>query len=156
MRFQSLMIKLLWRRARERRLHIGREGFTLVEAMIVVAVIGILAALAVVRSETPRSRAAAATMQSDLRTVGSAQEAYFADNRTYASDINVLEIQLSPGVTMEMDAGTSGWTARATHEQAGNRECALAFGDIAPLSPATGSGVILCGEASGGGLGCGG
>lgn len=150
------MIRTYWHRGREKRFQIGREGFTLVEAMIVVVVIGILAGLAVIRSETPRSRAAVATMQSDLRTLGSAEEAYYADNGTYATDVGVLGAQLSPGVTMEINAGPAGWTARATHEQAGNRECALAFGDIAPLTPATGSGVLVCAQASGGGLGCGG
>jgi prepilin-type N-terminal cleavage/methylation domain-containing protein len=150
------MVKAYWRRAREKRLNIGREGFTLVEVLIVVTVISILAALSVVRSDVPRNRAAAATMQSDLRNLASAQEAYYSKYSSYASDVSALDLRLSPRVTMEINTSPYGWTARATHEQVDDRECALAFGDIAPLSPATGSGVILCGEASGGGLGCGG
>lgn len=145
-----------WRWAREKRLRIGREGFTLVEVLIVVTVISILAALSVVRSDVPRSRAAAATMQSDLRNLASAQEAYYSKYGSYASDVSALDIGLSPRVTMEINVNAYGWTARATHEQAADRECALAYGDILPLSPATGSGVLVCGSRSGGGLGCGG
>ena len=145
-----------WRRARGKRLRIGREGFTLMEAMIVVTVIAILAALSVVRSDVPRSRAAAATLQSDLRNLGSAQEAYYSENSAYASDASELPIRLSPGVTMEINVSAYGWTARASSDAAGDRKCALAYGDITPLSPATGKGVLVCGTSSGGGLGCGG
>ena len=141
-----------WRK----RVPFGRDGFTLLEALVVVTVIGILTALSVIRSETPRSRAATAAMQSDLHSVGAAEEAYYADHGSYASDIGALDIQLSPGVTMQLQANAQGWTARATHQHAPNRECALAFGGIAPLSPATGSGVLVCEQSSGGGLGCGG
>jgi prepilin-type N-terminal cleavage/methylation domain-containing protein len=150
------MVKACWRRAREKRIRIGREGFTLVEVLIVVTVISILAALSVVRSDIPRSRAAAATMQSDLRNLGSAQEAYYSRYNSYASDVSALDLRLSPGVTMEVNVNAYGWTARATHDQADNRECALAYGDIPPLSPATGSGVMVCSNKSSGGLGCGG
>jgi prepilin-type N-terminal cleavage/methylation domain-containing protein len=150
------MARIYWRRARERRFGIWREGFTLVEVLIVVTVISILAALSVVRSDIPRSRAAAATMQSDLRNLASAQEAYYSVSGSYASDVSALDLRLSPRVTMEINASAYGWTARATHEQADGRECALAFGDIPPLSPATGSGVMVCSNKSSGGLGCGG
>jgi hypothetical protein len=95
-------------------------------------------------------------MQSDLRNLGSAQEAYYSENLAYASDVSALDLRLSPSVTMEINVSAYGWTARATHDQAGNRECALAYGDIAPLSPATGSGVMVCSNKSSGGLGCGG
>ena len=77
-----------WRWARGKRLRIGREGFTLMEAMIIVTVIAILAALSVVRSDVPRSRAAAATLQSDLRNLGSAQEAYYSAHLAYAADVS--------------------------------------------------------------------
>jgi prepilin-type N-terminal cleavage/methylation domain-containing protein len=150
------MVKDCWRLAREKRFRIGREGFTLVEVLIVVTVISILAALSVVRSDIPRSRAAAATMQSDLRNLGSAQEAYYSHNLAYASDVSALDLRLSPGVTMEVNVNAYGWTARANHDQADSRECALAYGEIAPLSPATGSGVMVCSNKSSGGLGCGG
>lgn len=122
----------------------GREGFTLVEALIVVLVIGILAALSVSTSAMLRHRSAAATMQSDLRNVASAQEAYYSNQQTYTSDVAALPIRLSPGVKVEINASASGWTARATHEKAGNRACALAHGDIPPISPATGAGILVC------------
>ncbi len=150
------MIKTYWRWAREKRFNIGRDGFTLVEVLIVVTVISILAALSVVRSDVPRNRAAAATMQSDLRNLASAEEAYYSRFGSYASDVSALDLRLSPHVSMEINTSAYGWTARATHEQVDDRECALAFGDIPPLSPATGSGVMICDKASGGGLGCGG
>lgn len=124
----------------------GRDGFTLVEALIVVLVIGILAALSVSTSAMLRHRSAAATMRSDLRNVASAQEAYYSNQQTYTSDVAALPIRLSPGVKVEINASAIGWTARATHEKAGNHACALAHGDIPPISPATGAGILVCEE----------
>ena len=53
-------------------------GFTLVEILVVIAVIGLLAAIAIPQFITYRSEAVDAQMKSDLRNASIAIEAYYA------------------------------------------------------------------------------
>ena len=53
-------------------------GFTLVEILVVIAVIGLLAAIAIPQFMTYRSEAIDAQMKSDLRNTAIAIEAYYA------------------------------------------------------------------------------
>ncbi len=66
-------------------------GFTLIELMIVIAIIGILAAIAIPQFASYRSRAFDAAAMSDLRNAMTAQEAYFIDYETYSSTKAALE-----------------------------------------------------------------
>ena len=61
----------------------GHKGFTLVELMIVVAIIGILAAIAIPQFAAYRTRAFNTAAQSDLRNVRTSMEAWFADQQAY-------------------------------------------------------------------------
>ena len=75
--------------------------------------------------------------------LATAEEAYLADNAAYTSDTDDLSIRLSPNVVVTLQAGPTGWTAKTTHP-ATAKECALAIGGIAPLSPARGEGIVWC------------
>ncbi|MFA4828047.1 MAG: prepilin-type N-terminal cleavage/methylation domain-containing protein [Thermodesulfovibrionales bacterium] len=61
------------------------KGFTLVELLVVVAIIGILAAIAIPQFSAYRMKAYNAAAQSDVRNWRSAMEAYFYDNQQYPS-----------------------------------------------------------------------
>jgi len=62
-------------------------GFTLVELMIVIAIIGILAAIAIPQFAAYRERGFISSMQADVSAIRTAEEAYFADtnNNTYTT-----------------------------------------------------------------------
>jgi type IV pilus assembly protein PilA len=66
------------------------EGFTLIELMIVIAIIGILAAIAIPQFSAYRMRSYNSAAESDLRNAATAQEAYYVDNQTYKADPNAL------------------------------------------------------------------
>ena len=59
------------------------RAFTLIELLIVVAIIGILAAIAVPNFLNARMRATIAKMQTDLRALGDALHMYRIDNKCY-------------------------------------------------------------------------
>lgn len=62
---------------------IKEEGFTLVELLVVVAIIGILAAIAIPQFSAYRTKAYNSSAMSDLRNFKSAMEAYAYDNQCY-------------------------------------------------------------------------
>lgn len=68
---------------------INKKGFTLIELMVAIAIIGILAATAVPMYSTYRQRARTAEAQIMLKNLADAQIAYFLDNnKFYPSDGN--------------------------------------------------------------------
>ena len=123
------------------------DGFTLLELMIVVVIIGLLAAIGVPKFASSRERAFLATMRSDLRNLETAQEAYLHDQGTYYSGVipnAALSFSPSAAVTVTLaSVSTSGWQAIAQHSQT-NKICAVFLGTAAALSPATSEGVIAC------------
>jgi prepilin-type N-terminal cleavage/methylation domain-containing protein len=95
------------------------DGFTLVELIVVMVVIGILMAMAIGFHVQARDRAGDATARAYVRIALPAIEAYRGDNGTYAGmSLAVLQAAYSPGVQgiEVLSADDAGYCIRATAE----------------------------------------
>jgi type IV pilus assembly protein PilA len=68
-----------------KKLQKDNQGFTLVELMIVVAIIGILAAIAIPQFAQYRIRGFNASAQSDVRNLSTAEATFYADWQVYGN-----------------------------------------------------------------------
>jgi type IV pilus assembly protein PilA len=67
----------------------SRKGFTLIELLIVVAIIGILAAIAIPQFAAYRQKAYNSAADSDLKNMKTGMEAFMADNQVYPSTLDL-------------------------------------------------------------------
>ena len=61
----------------------ANAGFTLIELLIVVAIIGILAAIAIPQFSAYRAKAYNGAAQSDIKNAKTSLEAYYIEHKTY-------------------------------------------------------------------------
>ena len=86
-----------------------RSGFTLVEIMIVVAIIAVLAAIAVPNFLRARKRSQATRILQDLRMIDSALDQYAIEtNKTTGANVNWSDVKgyLKIGSTLYNSSGT--------------------------------------------------
>lgn len=67
----------------------NRKGFTLIELLIVVAIIGILAAIAIPQFSAYREKAFHSAAASDLKNIKTGFESYNADNQSYPASVQL-------------------------------------------------------------------
>ncbi len=91
------------------------HGFSLMEVMIVVVIIGILAALAYPTLEKYLKIARQTEAKTNLSAIYTAQKIYFTLHQSYADDINKLDLSLVQGdpYTFTMEASTITFKAQA-------------------------------------------
>lgn len=67
----------------------AERGFTLIELMIVVSIIAILAGILIPNFVNARAHAMTAACESNLRSIATAAELYYADQQVYPNSGNV-------------------------------------------------------------------
>jgi type IV pilus assembly protein PilA len=97
-----------------RRIHTKREGFTLIELMIVVAIIGILAAIAIPNFLRFQLRSKAGEGKVNLAAIRTAEEGYFAEYSTY-----VQASTQYPRAEAALDVAKSAWAGDPSFDEMG-------------------------------------
>ncbi|MDP8245410.1 MAG: prepilin-type N-terminal cleavage/methylation domain-containing protein [Candidatus Hinthialibacter antarcticus] len=110
-----------------------RSGFTLIELLIVVAIIGILAAIAVPNFMNAQVRAKVARAQSEMRSIQSALEAFYIDNSGYppADCSNRLQMRRQ---YRGVDEDPSDWVVDFVHIMVGSGSSARRFYLTTPVA----------------------
>jgi prepilin-type N-terminal cleavage/methylation domain-containing protein len=95
-------------------------GFTLVELMVVVGIIGVLAAIAVPQFSSRQGKAYDARVKQDARNVATAEESYYTDNLTYYSGScnSMPGVNLSPGVMCTATSSGNAFSIQTSHPRA--------------------------------------
>lgn len=97
------------------------KGFTLIELLTVMAIIGVLAAIAIQQLSEIKKRSFDARARSDLINIATAQEAYYADYEKYLDCTNdTCEdlpgiTKISEGVVVMINSSANGFTGIASH-----------------------------------------
>ena len=101
----------------------NQKGFTLVELMIVVAIIGILAAIAIPNFISYRRRSYNSAANSDVKNAYTAAQAYYIDNSASAVSLGAMQaygFRQTTNVTLTT-GGTQGALSITTFHTAGDK-----------------------------------
>jgi len=101
----------------------GKQGgFTLIELLVVVAIIGILAAVAIPAFSAYKADGYDAHAVSGLNSLAKAEEAYFASNGRYTTNITLLPPYYPPtGLSLTVTAATVQAFQAESHHPLGSK-----------------------------------
>ena len=119
------------------------KGFTLIELMIVIAIIGILAAIAIPQFNAYRARSYNASANTDLRNTMTSQEGYFIDHDTYTGAAGDLTgsygLITSTGTILAVTGNSTTYSVTTENSKAGTYAVTYTVtgpgGDIVKTTP---------------------
>jgi type IV pilus assembly protein PilA len=102
----------------------SNRAFTLIELLTVVAIIGVVAAIAIPQFALYRQKTFDAAAVTDLRNAAGAEEYNYATNEVYVTcataalcEANLPGYNRSSGVNLAMTSGTGSFTGTASHSK---------------------------------------
>ena len=110
----------------------NKKGFTLIELMIVVAIIGILAAIAIPDFLKFQAKAKQSEAKQNLGAVFTCQVAYFGENNTYAGGVSAFTL-----MNWQPEGQTMYTYMAATHRIINSKGVTCTTGAIASASSGT-------------------
>lgn len=126
----------------------GNRGFTFIELLVVIVIIGVLAAIVVPNFLTAKTKSFDGAAKSDLRNMIVAQENYFSDTQAYV-DIAIAaggrgdldgngseDFRASQGVTLGVTAYADGFQITSVHASSPNTWCVNTSGVAATAAGA--------------------
>lgn len=108
----------------------NKKGFTLIELIVVIAIIGLLSTLAVVALGSARTKARDSKRLADLKQLQTALELYYTDQNAYPAGNGVT---LGVAATNYVCLNKEGWKAT------GDAACPSAYMGQVPADPKDGS-----------------
>ncbi len=107
----------------------SNQGFSLIELMVVVAIIGILSVVGVPKYQVFKAKAIVAEAKSTLTDIFTVQQAYFMDNDTYSTTLATVGYSVATNAKYSYVAAApsggsinSGFVITATYPKTGTQK----------------------------------
>ena len=96
-----------------------KKGFTLIEILLVVLVIGILTAIAVPQYQKAVAKSKFATLKNNVKAIYQAEKVYYLANGKYTTSFNELDINTASNCSVQFGGSSAGYYAGCSTTIAG-------------------------------------